>query len=265
MLHSRFKDIVLELLLSQMVVRIGKTHRNGKISVRDALVFVVIALVALALIEALILSNAAAPSPPADNSTVTLTRTVHSLSTSTSTATSTVTSVSNSTYTVTPSDVTTTETVTNTSTDTETSTSFLTNTTISISTSTQTVTSDSTSTSTSTTTTTSTSTTTFTATPTGPFVAILPGASSNQSSSGYSPDTIVVVLGVNSTVTWINYDSEPHTVTSTSQAEPFNSGDIAPGGSFTLTFLQTGTFSYGSVNSPWMNGTVIVKSENSGT
>ncbi len=227
--------------------------------------FVVIALVAVALIEALILSNAAAPSLSADNSTVTLTRTVPSVSTSISTAVSTVTSVSNSTLTVTPSDVTTTETVTNTSTDTETSTSFLTNLTISVSTSTRTdhlefhlylhvhddlnvdldddshshadrsVRRDS------------------------------AGSSSNQSSTGYSPDTIVVVLGVNNTVTWINYDSDPHTVTSTSQTEPFNSGDIPPGGSFTFTFLQTGMFSYGSVNSPWMNGTVTVESQSNGT
>ena len=41
-------------------------------------------------------------------------------------------------------------------------------------------------------------------------------------------------------MTWINYDSDPHTVTSTSQTEPFNSGDIAPGRLIHIHLLADG-------------------------
>jgi plastocyanin len=93
---------------------------------------------------------------------------------------------------------------------------------------------------------------------TGPFVIIQPDASKNQSSNGFSPDRLVVVLGVNSTVTWINDDATDQTVTSTSFSEPFNSGNLSPHQDFVFTFTKPGSFDYVSIYYPWMKGTVVV-------
>ena len=88
-------------------------------------------------------------------------------------------------------------------------------------------------------------------------VSIVPGAGTNTSSKGYSPDTITVVLGVNNTVTWTNADSAPHTVTANDGT--FYSGNIATSGSFTYTFTTPGTYDYHCTYHPWMTGAVIVK------
>jgi plastocyanin len=89
-------------------------------------------------------------------------------------------------------------------------------------------------------------------------VSLVIGAGSDTSSIGYSPKTITVVIGVNDTVSWVNNDNAPHTVTANDAS--FLSGNIAPGGSFTYTFTRAGTYSYHCVYHPWMTGTVVVKS-----
>lgn len=74
----------------------------------------------------------------------------------------------------------------------------------------------------------------------------------------YNPPSIRVVIGVNNTITWTNQDPDPHTVTST-QLGLFNSASIAPGKSFTCTFISSGTYSYYCVIHPYMQGTVVVE------
>jgi plastocyanin len=88
-------------------------------------------------------------------------------------------------------------------------------------------------------------------------VAIVVGASSNQTTPGYSPQTITVVIGVNNTVTWVNNDNALHTVTS--DAKAFDSGPISSGHSFTLNFTTVGQFQYHCTFHSWMHGTVLVK------
>ena len=85
-------------------------------------------------------------------------------------------------------------------------------------------------------------------------VSIVPGAASPPT-VGYSPDTIVVVLGVNNTVVWTNNDSQPHTVTGSG----FDSGYLAPGATFSHTFTTPGTYPYHCQYHPWMTGSVVVK------
>ena len=72
----------------------------------------------------------------------------------------------------------------------------------------------------------------------------------------YAPQRAVVILGVNSTVTWasrsVSYDSV------TSRAGAFDSGPIPPGGSFSHTFTTPGTYEYYCVYHPWMSGEVVV-------
>jgi copper-containing nitrite reductase len=104
--------------------------------------------------------------------------------------------------------------------------------------------------------TTTTSSTTSVGSP-GVTVNILNGAAGDTTSPGYSPATITVVIGMNSTVTWVNKDSVPHTVTATDKS--FDSGPIVAGGSWAHTFTLPGTYSYYCIyHSGWMKGKVIV-------
>ena len=222
-------------------------RRRGVVSARDALVFVVIALVALVLIEGIIISNASVPTGTSTQvSTVTL------LGTDGGGTTTTTTVVSNHT-----------ETMTSTAPGSNSTATITTTFSGDPSTVTSTVVSNGT-TSTTTWTVTSISTTTNTSTVTRTtdgqsFVVILPGtSSSNGATKGYDPDRIVVVIGVNNTVTWINSDLSNHTVTSTSAAVPFDSGAIPPGGTFTFTFLEPGNYTYVCADFPWMSGAVTV-------
>jgi plastocyanin len=71
----------------------------------------------------------------------------------------------------------------------------------------------------------------------------------------FNPDTVTITAGT--TVTWTNNDTVAHTVTSTDGA--FDSGNIAPGESFTFTFSDAGTFDYICSYHPNMQGTVTVQ------
>jgi len=73
-------------------------------------------------------------------------------------------------------------------------------------------------------------------------------------SSGYSPASLTVTNG--STVTWTNNDNMAHTVTTTEGS--INSGDIAPGSSYSKTFTTAGTYTYHDSNNTNMTGVLIV-------
>ena len=104
----------------------------------------------------------------------------------------------------------------------------------------------------------STTTTTTSSGVSGPQVSIQPGSSTNATNTYYSPPTITVVIGVNNTVTWINNDIAPHTVTANDGN--FDSGILNPGQSWTHTFTTPGTYTYRCTLHPWMTGIIIVKS-----
>ena len=74
----------------------------------------------------------------------------------------------------------------------------------------------------------------------------------------FSPQEIVVVIGVNNTVMWINGDTDVHTATGTNVK--FDSGMLNPGQSYQYTFRTPGTYDYDCTIHPWMTGIVIVKS-----
>jgi plastocyanin len=92
----------------------------------------------------------------------------------------------------------------------------------------------------------------------GPIVDIVQGAYSQNQTQNFVPSTIVIVIGVNNTVTWVNNDIAIHTVTSDSGI--FDSGYLNPGQSWSYTFTNPGTYEYHCSIHPWMTGTVIVKS-----
>jgi len=108
---------------------------------------------------------------------------------------------------------------------------------------------------------TSTTSTTSSGPGTSVAVSIPSGAGSPNGAPGYAPATLTVVLGTNASVTWTNNDSAHHTVTSSSTpagASSFNSGDLAPGATFTYNFTTAGTYSYICNYHAWMKGTVVV-------
>jgi len=72
----------------------------------------------------------------------------------------------------------------------------------------------------------------------------------------YSPQQIKVVLGVNSTVTWVSRSISYDTVTE--RGGTFGSGPIPPGGTFSYAFTAPGVYDYYCVYHPWMTGTVTV-------
>jgi nitrite reductase (NO-forming) len=91
----------------------------------------------------------------------------------------------------------------------------------------------------------------------GTPVQILKNSAVDTTSPGYSPATIHVVIGVNNTITWTNYDGAVHTVTSTG-GKIFDSGNINAGETYTHTFTVAGTYQYFCVYHPWMKGTIVV-------
>ncbi len=94
-------------------------------------------------------------------------------------------------------------------------------------------------------------------------ISIPDGAWDPGASDFFLPGSPIIAVGT--TVTWTNNDAVAHTVTSGSStgtvASPdglFDSGDIAPGETFSYTFTEAGTFDYFCTPHPWMMGTVIV-------
>lgn len=83
-----------------------------------------------------------------------------------------------------------------------------------------------------------------------------PGPGTNEvfiSGSAFTPSSITVAA--NTTITWTNKDSAPHTVTSNSGA--FNSGTINANGTFSHTFTVAGTYPYHCALHASMTASVI--------
>jgi plastocyanin len=70
----------------------------------------------------------------------------------------------------------------------------------------------------------------------------------------FKPASLNVTRG--DTVTWNNKDMVPHTATA---AGKFDSGNIAPGKSFSRRMEQPGEFDYVCTYHPGMKGKVVVK------
>ena len=102
------------------------------------------------------------------------------------------------------------------------------------------------------------------------FISILMFACSKSSSSGYNssnPSAVSIkgfafsVASLNANagaeVTWTNNDGTAHTVTADDGR--FDSGNIAPGGTYKHTFNSAGTVNYHCSIHPMMKAAVVVK------
>jgi plastocyanin len=88
----------------------------------------------------------------------------------------------------------------------------------------------------------------------GSSVSIVAG-SSTMTTTAYNPNPITIQHG--GSVTWVNNDTTGHT--STSDGGVWNSGTIAPGNSFSMSFPNAGSFPYHCLIHPNMVGTVTVQ------
>jgi plastocyanin len=87
----------------------------------------------------------------------------------------------------------------------------------------------------------------------------LPNGVGTSQGLNYVPASVTVAKG--GSVTWKNNDPVPHTVTATSwpsSASRFDSGNMNPNATYTVTFTVAGTYNYVCTYHPWMHGTVIV-------
>ena len=79
---------------------------------------------------------------------------------------------------------------------------------------------------------------------------------SNSGSNSYNPNPIEIKVG--DTVTWINNDSSPHTVTSSSNDSTLDSDIMRMGETFSFRFDNVGEYPYFCTLHPSMVGTIIV-------
>lgn len=73
----------------------------------------------------------------------------------------------------------------------------------------------------------------------------------------FGPAVLNVPVGTK--VTWINDDSDPHTVTSEADPKLFKSPPLDTGESFAFTFDKPGTYRYFCSIHPRMQGVVVVQ------
>ena len=88
----------------------------------------------------------------------------------------------------------------------------------------------------------------------GTPVTIVSGASI-MTTTAFAPNPITV--GVGGSVTWTNNDNTSHNATANDGT--WNSGNIAPGASFTRSFPTAGSFPYHCTSHPGMVATVVVQ------
>jgi len=95
---------------------------------------------------------------------------------------------------------------------------------------------------------------------------IIPNGVNLNHALDFTPSTVVLVIGVNNSVTWVNQDTTDHTATFTVvpagvTPSSVSASDVPPGTSFgPVTFTVAGTYDYHCQFHPgWMRGTIIVK------
>lgn len=84
---------------------------------------------------------------------------------------------------------------------------------------------------------------------------IIGSGASVATTAAFGANPLTVPVGT--TLTWQNEDNTAHT--STANTNTWNSGNIAPGASFSVTFTQAGSFPYHCTVHPNMVGMVVVQ------
>lgn len=90
---------------------------------------------------------------------------------------------------------------------------------------------------------------------TGTQAVALPSPTIGIKDFQYAPTVLTVPVGT--TITWINHDEEPHTVTSATGA--FASAGLLNEDTFAQRFTTPGTYQYACALHPHMKATVVVR------
>jgi len=92
-------------------------------------------------------------------------------------------------------------------------------------------------------------------------VDIVYGAANVENKRFYNPATVNIEVGT--TISWMNIDKDPHTVTDgtpdSKWGQIFDSGLMRQGKEYRYTFTEAGTYPYLCALHPWMSGKVIVE------
>ena len=73
----------------------------------------------------------------------------------------------------------------------------------------------------------------------------------------YAPPSLTITTG--ESVTFINDDVTPHTVTASDSAKTFDSGNMDQNATWKHAFTKAGTYAYFCTYHPYMKGTITVK------
>jgi plastocyanin len=87
-----------------------------------------------------------------------------------------------------------------------------------------------------------------------PAATMAGGTQIRMATFAFGPSAVTVRVGQR--VTWINGDPVPHTATAKDLR--WTSGQLVPGGSFTMTMTKPGTYEYFCGDHPFMQAEVIV-------
>lgn len=91
---------------------------------------------------------------------------------------------------------------------------------------------------------------------TAPVTINIPQDAASKTTDAFGANPLVINVGT--TVTWVNSDRVPHTVTSVAAPPVWDSGTLNPGQSFSFQFTRAGNFPYACGIHPNMTGTVQV-------
>lgn len=95
-------------------------------------------------------------------------------------------------------------------------------------------------------------------TPYNVTIVILPGSYDPAATETYSPASVKVLAGYNSTVIWVNMERVNVAHTVTSDQGLFDSGLFGAGERWVFVFGRAGIYPYHCTPHPWMVGTVTV-------
>jgi amicyanin len=73
----------------------------------------------------------------------------------------------------------------------------------------------------------------------------------------FTPGSIIIPVGT--TVTWVNHDETPHTVTNVDQPQGFKSAGLDTDDKFSFTFAKPGTYDYICTLHPFMKAKIVVQ------
>jgi plastocyanin len=86
-----------------------------------------------------------------------------------------------------------------------------------------------------------------------------PAATADVAIDNFTFTPAVLEVAAGTTVTWLNRDDVPHTVTSSTKAKELNSGAVDSDGKYQHTFTTPGTYPYYCAVHPHMTAKVVVK------